>query len=160
MTRARETRRPTAIDASRRSTTTRRGDAEKALAEALTRLDQGNYVEPTKQTLAAFLDDWLAAVRPRLRPSTFATYETLIERHLKPRLGSLPLQNLTAARLNALYAHLLSSGRKDGKGGLAPASVRYLHAVIRKALSTRCGGTSSCATWRTQQTRPASRAHR
>jgi hypothetical protein len=110
-------------------------DADRALAEILTRLDQGTYVEPTKQTLAAYLDEWLAAVEPTLRPSTFATYRTMVERHIKPNLGSLPLQNVTAARLNALYAALLRSGRKDGKGGLSSSSVRYLHAVVRKALS-------------------------
>jgi len=111
-----------------------RREAEKALAEVLTRLDQGTYVEPTKEVLSTFLDRWLAAVRPTLRPSTFATYTTLVKQHLRPRLGSLSLRSLTAAHLNSLYAELLASGRRDGKG-LSPASVRYLHAVIRKALA-------------------------
>jgi integrase len=74
-------------------------------------------------------------VRSKLRPSTYATYETLVKRHLKPRLGSLSLRSLTAAHLNAMYMELLASGRRDGQGGLSPASVRYVHAVIRKALA-------------------------
>ena len=41
----------------------------------------------------------------------------------------------TGAHLNALYSDLLASGRRDGKGGLSPATVRYVHAVIRKALA-------------------------
>jgi integrase len=110
-------------------------EADKALTDILSRLDQGAYVEPTKQTLAAFMDEWLAGTKRTLRPSTFATYEMIVRAHVKPRLGSLPLQSLTAARLNAVYADLLSGGRRDGKGGLSPATVRYVHAVIRKALS-------------------------
>jgi integrase len=111
-------------------------DADKALTDILSRLDQGAYVEPTKQTLSTFFEEqWFPATESTLRPSTFATYKTIVRKHLLPRLGSLPLQALTAARLNALYADLLKSGRKDGKGGLSSSSVRYLHAVIRKALS-------------------------
>jgi integrase len=112
-----------------------RRDAEKSLTDILSRLDQGTYVEPTKQTLATFLDEWLAATKSTIRPSTFATYESLVEKHIKPKLGSLPLQGVTAGRLNSFYAELLASGRKDGKGGLSPATVRYIHAVLRKAFS-------------------------
>ena len=112
-----------------------RRDAQRALAEIVTRLDHGTYIEPNKQTLAAFLDDWLASTESRLRPSTFATYEMIVKKHISPRLGSLPLQTLTAARLNALYAELLTSGRRNAKGGLSPSTVRYIHAVLRKALS-------------------------
>lgn len=110
-------------------------DADKALTDILSRLDQGTYVEPTKRTLAAFLDEWLVAVRPTLRASTHATYETIVQTHIAPRIGSVALQSLTPGRLNALYADLLASGRADGKGGLSTATVRYVHAVIRKALS-------------------------
>lgn len=110
-------------------------DADRALTDILSRLDQGTYVEPTKQTLSSYLDDWLAATKSTLRASTYATYSSLVETQIKPRLGSLPLQSITATRLNAMYGELLASGRRDGKGGLSPATVRYVHAVIRKALA-------------------------
>jgi integrase len=109
-------------------------EADKALTDILSRLDQGTYVEPTKQTLADFLDEWLAQAKRTIRPSTHATYETLVRVHVKPKLGSLPLQVVTPGRLNAFYGELLAGGRRDGKG-LSPATVRYVHAVIRKALS-------------------------
>lgn len=110
-------------------------DADRALTEILSRLDQGTYVEPTKQTLSSYLDDWLAATKPTLRASTYATYASIVETQIKPRVGSLPLPSITATRLNAMYGELLASGRRDGKGGLSPATVRYVHAVIRKALA-------------------------
>ena len=62
-------------------------------------------------------------------------YKSLVEKTIKPRIGSLPLQAVTGGRLNAFYADLLKSGRRDGRGGLSPATVRYVHAVLRKAFS-------------------------
>lgn len=42
---------------------------------------------------------------------------------------------LSPGHLNSLYATLLESGRVDGKGGLSAKSVRYVHAVLHKALN-------------------------
>ena len=38
------------------------------------------------------------------------------------------------AHLTALYAEKRKSGRRDGRGGLSPRTVRHLHAVMREAL--------------------------
>ena len=43
-------------------------------------------------------------------------YKSLVEKTIKPRIGSLPLQAVTGGRLNAFYADLLKSGRRDGRG--------------------------------------------
>lgn len=112
-----------------------RKEADKALTEILSRLDQGAYIAPTKKTVSEFLDEWLADTKRTIRASTYSTYETLIRTQIKPRIGSVRLQDLNSFVLNALYEDLLTSGRKDGKGGLSPASVRYVHAVMRKALN-------------------------
>ncbi len=37
--------------------------------------------------------------------------------------------------LDRLYARLLECGRRDGKGGLSPRMVRYVHVILSKALS-------------------------
>ena len=52
-----------------------------------------------------------------------------------PRLGSVPLSRLTGARLDQFYADLLTVGRRrNGVGGLAPRTVRYIHMILRRAL--------------------------
>jgi hypothetical protein len=56
---------------------------------------------------------------------------------LLPALGNIALSRLAPEDLDTLYARLLESGRKNTstKGpGLSPASVRYVHRVLRKAL--------------------------
>jgi integrase len=111
-------------------------DAERARIEILSRLDHGTYVSPDRRTVGSYLEgDWLPAVKARLKASTWDSYSRNIRLHISPELGPIPLQALTATRLNELYASLTSEGRRDGNGGLAPKTVRYLHGIIRKALA-------------------------
>jgi integrase len=111
-------------------------DAERARTELLSRLDHGTYVSPDRRTVGGFLeDDWLPAVKARLTPSTWDSYARNVRLHIAPELGPIPLQALTAARLNEFYSTLSSNGRRDGRGGLAPKTVRYLHGIIRRALA-------------------------
>src|SRR5262249_24780268 len=41
---------------------------------------------------------------------------------------------LQPTAISQAYARALDSGRCDGKGGLSPATVRYMHRVLRQAL--------------------------
>lgn len=112
-----------------------RKEAESALNDAIHRIERGTYSAATKQTLGAFLvEEWLPAIKNTVRPSTFGSYETVVIKHINPRLGSTKLQSLTVGALNAFYADLLEKGRADGKGGLSPKSVRNVHVTLRKAL--------------------------
>lgn len=99
-----------------------------------TRLAQGAYVGPTRQTVAAYLDEWLKAVEPTIRPSTFHSYARNLRLHITPRVGSLRLTQLDAVVLNGVYAELLANGRKVRSGGLAPKTVRYVHVILHRAL--------------------------
>ena len=54
---------------------------------------------------------WLPAIRPTIRATTFLSYEGHIDNHLSPDLGRIPLQQLSAAHINALYAKLLAEGK-------------------------------------------------
>jgi integrase len=112
-----------------------RREAEAALTELLARVQGGSYVEPSRLTLGAYLrDEWLPAVKRTVRPLTYAGYERSVRIHITPRIGDLPLQQVTPARLNELYAELLERGRADGKG-LSPGSVRQVHLALHGALA-------------------------
>jgi integrase len=110
-------------------------EAERALRDVIGKLDEGSFVEPSKDTVAKFLRRWLDSIRSSVRPSTFAAYSTLVEAHIIPHLGTLLLQRLSAATLNSFYADLSENGRRIGSGGLSPRTVRFIHAIIHKALS-------------------------
>ena len=73
---------------------------------------------------ATYLDEHAAA---RLRPRTLANYRRTVERHVLPTLGKQRLDKVRPEHLTRLY-------RDKVAAGLSPATVRYVHAVIRAAL--------------------------
>lgn len=111
-----------------------RKECEAALTETLQRLATGNFVEPSRETVATFLTRWLESARASVRPSTLEGYRLLIESYIKPKIGSTPLQRLSPGALNALYSDLLESGRRNRPGGLSPRTVRYCHATLHRSL--------------------------
>ena len=57
-------------------------------------------------------------MKATIRPSTYNSYVQHVECHIAPHIGSMKLQKLTGSQVNALYAKLAESARKDGKTGL------------------------------------------
>jgi len=109
-------------------------EAENELAQVLAAIASGLHVEPSKMLLADFLrNEWLPAIRPTIRPTTFSSYETHVERHIIPKLGSLQLQQITGVQINLLYARLLSEPCDQGRL-LSPSTVRRVHATLHRAL--------------------------
>jgi hypothetical protein len=112
-----------------------RKEARDALLEAQAALRSGTFVEPSKRTVRSYLlEEWLPDNQPpRLRPSSFANYTNYTRIHVVPRLGDIELQRLSPSNLSAFYRVLLTDARRDGKG-LAPKTVRNIHAMLHRAL--------------------------
>lgn len=92
----------------------------------------GEHCE-ARLTVAELLDRWLEQFGPDLSPKTLYVYRGYIDRLIVPRIGTIRLDKLTPAILDRLYRELREAG---GRGGapLAPASVRQVHAILRRAL--------------------------
>ena len=72
-----------------------KADAKKHCRDMQTRIDNGTYIQPTKTTLAEYLDTWLKDyARPNLAPRTAEGYEHIIRRHIAPSLGHFTLTQL------------------------------------------------------------------
>jgi integrase/predicted RNA-binding Zn-ribbon protein involved in translation (DUF1610 family) len=111
-----------------------RRECQAALNKVLSAVEARTYAPPTRITVKAFLlDEWLPAIKSTLRPTTYASYTMLAREHVIPSLGSLQLQKLNAATINALYAQLGEHGRVHGGGPLSASSVRRVHAVLHRA---------------------------
>lgn len=87
-------------------------EAERARIDLLSKLDRGEYVDPSKQTLADYLVEWLTAIEHTVRPSTFDSYRRNMHNHVIAHIGSTPLARVDAVTLNGLYGMLLTSGRR------------------------------------------------
>src|SRR5918912_4423756 len=106
----------------------RKGDAERALREAMTDADRGFVFDGGTLTLENYLTRWLRdSVKDTVRRSTFVQYKSVVNRHLIPALGRLKLKAITPAHARSLYREKLD-------GGLAPRTVQYIHVTLHKAL--------------------------
>lgn len=111
-------------------------DAQRRLVELLHQLDTGGYVRPSKLTLGEFLRVWLRDyAATNVRPRTLEDYRSIVERHLVPSLGSVPLTELRPKALQDYYADRLARGRLDGRGqSLSANSVLHHHRLLFEAL--------------------------
>lgn len=117
-------------------------EAERARVDLLSKLDRGEYVEPSRQTLGEFLTDWLVAIEPTVRPSTFDSYSRNMRLHVIEHIGTVRLTKVDAGVLNGLYATLLASGRR----GSSRKGAGYSAAVVERARTLRAQGLTLAAT--------------
>ena len=110
-------------------------DAERELRTILTRIEGGILVKPTKLTVGEYLEQWLRDyVVTNTAPTTAHGYSDIVRSHLIPELGRLLLNALQPSHIQAYYARMLESGRRDGKGGLSAQTVKHHHRVLHEAL--------------------------
>ena len=95
-----------------------------------------------RHTVGQWLDAWKENyAKLQVRPSSLKTYQGFISNHIKPALGDLPLEKLTAMDLQRLYKHLLESGRvecteaRNKPKGLSVKTVRNINQMISSALN-------------------------
>ena len=109
-------------------------EAQIECARLISNLSGGAYIEPARTTVREFLDHWLEYIRTQLTPRSHERYSELVRKNIVPLIGSIPLTKLQPALISQAYAKALKSGRRNGTGGLAPETVRYMHRVLRHAL--------------------------
>ena len=119
---------------------------EKMQAAAVA-VQNGDFFEPAKMTVAEWLDLWLKEYSADWKYMTKRKYETVCRVHLKPALGATKLSRLTTPQIQSYYNELGRTGKvtaKKDKSGkpverrepLSPKSIRLVHGVLSKALNT------------------------
>jgi integrase len=103
-------------------------------ARLISGLQAGTYLEPSKTTLAQFLDRWLEHIKSQVSPKSHSRYCELARKNIVPLLGGTILTKLRAEAIDAAYAKALASGRRDGKGGLSPQTITHMHRLLKKAI--------------------------
>lgn len=103
-------------------------DAEKVLTQIQAQIDQGGATRGGDVTVAELLVEWLDMIEGDRSPSTMQSHRSKAELHLIPAIGRLKVRKLTTRHLDELYLDLTR------KKHLAPATVRQVHAIIRRAL--------------------------
>jgi integrase len=105
-----------------------RREVQEKLVRALREKQQGLPAQDERRTVEDFVQQWLRdSARPKVRPSTYERYETLLRLHVLPTLGRLPLARLGPQHLTELYRAKLSEG-------LSARTVTHIHRVFHSAL--------------------------
>src|SRR5689334_1006378 len=89
--------------------------AEVELAKLIAAHSKGEYVDPSRTTVAEFLDRWerdWAAVN--VSPKTLERYSELLRNHVRPHVGGTAVQKLQPVHLSELYGKLLREGGAKG----------------------------------------------
>jgi integrase len=101
--------------------------AQVECARLVSEAQHGTAIEPSKVTVAAFLDrfqqDWLAV---HVTARSAERYQYALK-HARRHLGERLLQKLSPADLVGFYAVLL-------RAGLAPRTIKLIHRVLHRAL--------------------------
>jgi len=107
-------------------------EAERALGKFVQEVAGGGHAAHDA-TVGALVGRWFDLAKADLSPSTVRGYERSIRRYIEPALGDVPLDPLRVAQIDELYAQLRTGGGEEG-GPLATATIRQVHAVLRRAL--------------------------
>src|SRR5208337_5612352 len=89
-------------------------EAQNQCSRLITEFMQGAYLEPSKVTVAEFLEKWLGQIEPRVAPRTFERYQEIARKNIVPLLGQTILTKLRPDQIATAYAKALKSGRRDG----------------------------------------------
>lgn len=112
--------------------TKREADAE--LRRLLRTLDEGTYVEPSKEKLNDYFERWLTTcARPNVSAKTYERYRQIAEA-INESLGNALLAKLQPVQIAEFYASMLTTGRKRRPGGLSAQTVLHYHRVLSEAL--------------------------
>jgi integrase len=103
-------------------------EVQRKLAEAMGDAARGIVFDDENMTVSEYMERWLEdSAKGDLGHRAYHNYRLQIRRHISPAVGGLKLSRLTAAHVQSLYAAKL-------RDGLKPSSVRYIHAVLHRAL--------------------------
>jgi len=101
-------------------------ECEARVAELVYKVENGTYFEPTKLTISEYLRHWIKIHSPNITQSTIDDYNGVIENHLIPSLGSIPLAKLSPLHLQEFYVN--KQEKYSGR------TVQNMHRILRKAL--------------------------
>ncbi len=112
-------------------------------------MDEGTYVEPSKETLGAFLHRWFVTyAKPNVAGKTCERYEQIVEKDIKSSIGSINLAKLTPVHRRILQLRPHPRAQTNGGGGLSKRTLLHFHRLLREALQ-------QAVIWQLPPTNPA-----
>lgn len=104
-------------------------EARKALKEFEADKTKGTLITPKKTTLDEWLSCWMNdIVKPNREQTTAYGYQQIIDNHISPELGKIPVQELKPIQIQQYYAKM------QNEKGLKASTVRKHHDLLNEVL--------------------------
>jgi integrase len=105
-------------------------DARKVLKQFEADKVKGTLLKPKATTLKEWLESWMENnIKPYKEETTVHGYENIINKHIIPALGKMPIQKLSAQQIQKYYTTLLTEKH------LLPSTVKKHHELLKTALN-------------------------
>jgi integrase len=106
-------------------------DAEKAAAELVTQIEKGDYIKPSKETVGAFMLDFVEqTLKNHVAPNTYEGRLGFVNNHIIPKIGHIPLSKLTPMDIQKFYNDLrteFGAGHVQNIGNLLTKAFRQAY---------------------------------
>jgi integrase len=116
------------------ASTTAHGSRRHATARLAEFVEAAGYAQLRAGTVEDLLERWFEAASPGWAASTVRQTRSIIDCHLVPHLGHLPVAKLTTVDVDDFYSFLLRAGHR-GERPLATGTVHRVHVVLHRALA-------------------------
>ena len=95
-----------------------------------------NSTRPESETVGQWMDLWLENyVRPSIRQSTYEVYRAYLDNHLIPKLGEVPLDELSASDIQFFLRDLQYHGnKKSPEKGLSSSTIICIRNLLKSSL--------------------------
>jgi len=107
-------------------------EAQAALDRLVVEVEDG-HEGGSGSTVGELLDSWVEVFGPKWSPSTLRQTVSVVEHHLRPRWGSVPLRRVAPVDIDRFYAELHRRGGPNGKP-LAAGTVTRVHSIFHSCL--------------------------
>lgn len=91
-------------------------------------------VSPDKCSFNDLAEAFLQQAQHQVKKSTYLNYKNVIKTHIEPYFSNIEMKNLTSTDIEDFTCEKLINGRKDGKGGLEPKTVKDMLSVLTSVL--------------------------
>jgi len=109
-------------------------EAQRELRKLISEIENGEYVEPTTDTVGDMLDRWLDSVEAAasVRPKTLENYRLICDSYLRPFLGQYPIPKVSPAAIDRAYKELRAKPSNRG-GVISPRTVSHAHRTLSES---------------------------
>ena len=111
--------------------------AEQMLREVIIECEKAPNLPASSILFSDYIRAWLKVAERRVDAVTFQGYKLMANAQVIPYFdqSGLLLQEVNREALQAFFDEKAAKGRKDGKGGLSPSSLRQYKNIIRQTLN-------------------------